>query len=73
MNQELARALREEMGTDWDLELASQHALRNLAIAPTGRINQTRRNIESSGVQLAFRMIRAGLAAGLVVLPERTK
>lgn len=62
MNQELARALREEMGADWDIELASR-----LAIAPTGR------NIESSGVQLAFRMIRAGLAAGLVVLPERTK
>lgn len=62
MNQELARALREEMGADWDIELASR-----LAIAPT------RRNIESSGVRLAFRMIRAGLAAGLVVLPERTK
>lgn len=57
MNQELARALREEMGADWDIELASR-----LAIAPTGR-----------NIELAFRMIRAGLAAGLVVLPERTK
>lgn len=38
--------------------------------AELGQILKERRNIETAAVNQAFRMIRAGLAAGLVLLPS---
>lgn len=65
----LRLALTDELGPDWYMAQASQQALVAYATAPVGHILRERRNIETAAVNQAFRMIRAGLAAGLVLLP----
>lgn len=65
----LRLALAEELGPDWYMAQASQQALVAYATAPAEHSLRERRNIETAAVNQAFRVIRAGLAAGLVLLP----